>query len=158
MVDRRKPKPALMATFTMYLFRSSWGGWRGRARTRDLVFGDTVRPEGDEEVATGAEFSRPDTFLRMALCSGAMDTLHSLLLPIDSPGTETNVVPVCTSNISTFVLSAHTLAGCTHPTSAVLSDAGYFAKRVTLSLALRSSGDAGRGFRRVRAAAALVAG
>jgi len=31
----------------------------------------------------------------------------------------------------------------THPTSAVLSDAWYFAKRVTLSLALRSSGDAG---------------
>jgi hypothetical protein len=27
---------------------------------------------------------------------------------------------------------------CTHPTSAVLSDAWYFAKRVTLSLALRS--------------------
>ena len=49
------------------------------------------------------------------------------------------------------------LAG-THPTSAVLSDAGYFAKRVTLSLALRSSGDAGRGFGRVGAAAALVAG
>jgi hypothetical protein len=47
---------------------------------------------------------------------------------------------------------------CTHPTNAVLSDAGYFAKRVTLSLALRSSGDAGRGFRRVGAAAALVAG
>ena len=46
---------------------------------------------------------------------------------------------------------------CTHPTSAVLSDAVYFAKRVTLSLALRSSGDAGRGFRRVGAAAALVA-
>jgi nicotinamidase-related amidase len=36
----------------------------------------------------------------------------------------------------------------THPTRAVLSDAGYFAKRVTLSLALRSSGDAGRGFER----------
>jgi hypothetical protein len=47
---------------------------------------------------------------------------------------------------------------CTHPTSAVLSDAWYFAKRVTLSLALRSSGDAGRGFGRVGAAAALVAG
>ena len=46
---------------------------------------------------------------------------------------------------------------CTRPTSAVLSDAGYFAKRVTLSLALRSSSDAGRGFRRVGAAAALVA-
>ena len=46
----------------------------------------------------------------------------------------------------------------THPTSAVLSDGGYFAKRVTLSLALRSSGDAGRGFGRVGAAAALVAG
>jgi len=46
----------------------------------------------------------------------------------------------------------------THPTSAVLSDACYFAKRVTLSLALRSSGDAGRGFGRVGAAAALVAG
>ena len=45
----------------------------------------------------------------------------------------------------------------TRPTSAVLSDAGYFAKRVTLSLALRSSSDAGRGFRRVGAAAALVA-
>ena len=30
----------------------------------------------------------------------------------------------------------------THPTSAVLSDAWYFAKHVTLSLALRSSGDA----------------
>jgi hypothetical protein len=27
----------------------------------------------------------------------------------------------------------------THPTSAVLFDAGYFAKRVTLTLALRSS-------------------
>jgi hypothetical protein len=47
---------------------------------------------------------------------------------------------------------------CTHPTSAVLSDGRYFAKRVTLSLALRSSGDAGRGFGRVGAAAALVAG
>src|SRR6266852_8501460 len=46
---------------------------------------------------------------------------------------------------------------CTHPTSAVLSDAWYFAKHVTLSLALRSSGDAGRGFGRVGAAAALVA-
>jgi hypothetical protein len=46
----------------------------------------------------------------------------------------------------------------THPTSAVLSDARYFAKRVTLSLASRSSGDAGRGFGRVGAAAALVAG
>ena len=46
----------------------------------------------------------------------------------------------------------------THPTSAVLSDAWYFAKRVTLNLALRSSGDAGRGFGRVGAAAALVAG
>jgi hypothetical protein len=46
----------------------------------------------------------------------------------------------------------------TVPTSTVLSDAGYFAKRVTLSLALRSSGDAGRGFGRVGAAAALVAG
>jgi hypothetical protein len=37
----------------------------------------------------------------------------------------------------------------THPTSAVLSDGSYFAKRVTLSLALSSSGDAGRGFGRV---------
>jgi hypothetical protein len=46
----------------------------------------------------------------------------------------------------------------THPTSAALFDAGYFAKRVTLSVALRSSGDAGRGFGRVGAAAALVAG
>jgi hypothetical protein len=46
----------------------------------------------------------------------------------------------------------------THPTGAVLSDGRYFAKRVTLSLALRSSGDAGRGFGRVGAAAALVAG
>jgi hypothetical protein len=46
----------------------------------------------------------------------------------------------------------------TYPTSAVLSDAWYFAKRVTLSLALRSSGDAGRGFGWVGAAAALVAG
>jgi transposase len=46
----------------------------------------------------------------------------------------------------------------THPTSAVLSDAIYSVKRVTLSLALRSSGDAGRGFGRVGAAAALVAG
>lgn len=46
----------------------------------------------------------------------------------------------------------------THPTSTVLSDAWYFAKRVTLSLALRSLGDAGRGFGRVGAAAALVAG
>ncbi len=46
----------------------------------------------------------------------------------------------------------------THPTGAVLSDGGYFAKRVTLSLALRSSGDAGRGFGRVGAAAALVTG
>ena len=45
----------------------------------------------------------------------------------------------------------------THPTSAVLSY-GYFAKRVTLSLALRSSGDAGRGLGRVGAAAALVEG
>jgi hypothetical protein len=46
----------------------------------------------------------------------------------------------------------------THPTRAVLSDGWYLAKRVTLSLALRSSGDAGRGFGRVGAAAALVAG
>ena len=46
----------------------------------------------------------------------------------------------------------------THPTSAVLSDAWYLAKRVTLSLALRSSGDAGRGFGWAGAAAALVAG
>jgi len=46
----------------------------------------------------------------------------------------------------------------THPTGAVLSNGWYLAKRVTLSLALRSSGDAGRGFGRVGAAAALVAG
>jgi hypothetical protein len=46
----------------------------------------------------------------------------------------------------------------THPTSAVLPDAGYFANLVTLSLALRSSGDAGRGVGRIGAAAALVAG
>jgi len=46
----------------------------------------------------------------------------------------------------------------THPTSAVLSDVWYLAERVTLSLALRSSGDAGRGFGRVGAASALVAG
>jgi aryl-alcohol dehydrogenase-like predicted oxidoreductase len=46
----------------------------------------------------------------------------------------------------------------THPTSTVLSDAGHYAKRVTLSLALRSSGDAGRGVGWVGAAAALVAG
>jgi hypothetical protein len=46
----------------------------------------------------------------------------------------------------------------THPTSTVLSEAWYFAKRVTLNLALRSSGDAGRGFGRVGAATALVAG
>ena len=46
----------------------------------------------------------------------------------------------------------------THPTSAVLSEAWHFAKRVTLNLALRSSGDAGRSFGRVGAAAALVAG
>lgn len=48
--------------------------------------------------------------------------------------------------------------GRTHPISAVLSDGWYFAKRVTLSLALRSSSDAGRGFGRVGGAAALVAG
>ena len=36
-----------------------------------------------------------------------------------------------------------------------MSDGGYFAKRVTLSLALRSSGDAGRGLGRVGTAAAL---
>ena len=44
----------------------------------------------------------------------------------------------------------------THPTSAVLPDAGHFAKCVTLSLALRSSGDAGRGVGRIGSAAALV--
>jgi hypothetical protein len=46
----------------------------------------------------------------------------------------------------------------THPTSTVLPDAGYFAKGVTLSLAFRSSSDAGRGFGRVGAATSLVAG
>ena len=46
----------------------------------------------------------------------------------------------------------------THPMGAVLSDAVLFAKPVTLSLALRSSGDAGRGFGRVGTSAALVAG
>jgi predicted ATPase len=46
----------------------------------------------------------------------------------------------------------------TPPTSTVLPDAGFFAKRVTLSLALRSSGDAGRGFGGVGAATSLVAG
>jgi hypothetical protein len=45
----------------------------------------------------------------------------------------------------------------THPTKAALFDAGYSAKHVTLSLALRSSGDAGRGFRRDGAPAPLVA-
>ena len=49
------------------------------------------------------------------------------------------------------------LLDCTHPTSAVLSNAWYFAKHVTLSLALRLSGDAGRGVGRVAAATALVA-
>jgi hypothetical protein len=46
----------------------------------------------------------------------------------------------------------------TRPTSTALSDEGYFAKRVTLSLALRSSSDAGRGVGRVGAAATMVAG
>ncbi|WP_246175105.1 hypothetical protein [Bradyrhizobium paxllaeri] len=46
----------------------------------------------------------------------------------------------------------------THPTGAVLRDGWQFAKRVALSLALRSSGDAGRGFGWAGAAAALVAG
>jgi hypothetical protein len=36
----------------------------------------------------------------------------------------------------------------TRPTKTALFDAGYSAKRVTLSLALRSSGDAGRSFGR----------
>ena len=36
----------------------------------------------------------------------------------------------------------------TRPTKTALFDAGYSAKRVTLSLALRSSGDACRGFER----------
>ena len=46
----------------------------------------------------------------------------------------------------------------TPPMRAVLRDGWQFAKRETLSLALRSSGDAGRGFGRAGAAAALVAG
>ena len=46
----------------------------------------------------------------------------------------------------------------TRPTKTALFNAGYSAKRVTLSLALRSSGDAGRGFGRIGAAAALVTG
>ena len=45
----------------------------------------------------------------------------------------------------------------TRPTSTALSDAGYFAKGVTL-IALRSSCDAGRGIGRLGAAATLVAG
>ena len=52
------------------------------------------------------------------------------------------------------VLTPNVLLPRTHPTSAVLPDAGYFANRVTLSLA----GDAGRGVGRIGAAAALVAG
>ena len=65
------------------------------------------------------------------------------------------------------IIVAHELTQCgndqgqlvprTRPTKTALFDAGYSAKHVTLSLALRSSGDAGRGFRRGRAAAALVA-
>ena len=39
-------------------------------------------------------------------------------------------------------------ANRTRPTETALFDAGYSAKRVTLSLALRSSGDACRGFER----------
>src|SRR5713101_8000714 len=77
----------------------------GVARTRGLVFGDTVRPEGDEEIAAAGDFSPADSFLRVALADGVTATPHLLLLPIDSPGTEINVVPVCTSNISMFVLS-----------------------------------------------------
>ena len=46
----------------------------------------------------------------------------------------------------------------TRPTKTALFDAGYSAKCVTLSLALRSSGDADRGFGRVGAEAALAAG
>jgi hypothetical protein len=91
------------------------------ARTGGLVLGDTVPPETGEEIATGLEFFRADTLLRTAPSAGAADTLHSLLLPMDSPGTETNVKPVCTSNISTLVLSAHTLAGST--TSPMLTTA-----------------------------------
>ena len=91
------------------------------ARTGDLVLGDTVPPEIDEVIATGPEFFRPDMFLRAATSAGATDTLHSLLPPMSSPATETNVVSVCTSNISTLVLSAHTLAGST--TSPMLTTA-----------------------------------
>jgi hypothetical protein len=68
------------------------------------------------------------------------------------------------SPIESSLQAARALCSCnrpeghTHPTSAVLSDAWYFAKRVTLNLALRSSGDTGRGFGRVGAATALVSG
>jgi len=43
------------------------------------------------------------------------DTPHSLLLPTDPRGTETNVVSVCRSNISTPVLSPPILAGSYFP-------------------------------------------
>ena len=46
----------------------------------------------------------------------------------------------------------------THPAAAALSGTLKFVKRVTLSLALRLSGDAGRGFGRAGASSALVAG
>ena len=47
------------------------------------------------------------------------DALHSL--PTESPETETNIVPVCTSNISILVFSRHDLVGST--TSPMLTTA-----------------------------------
>lgn len=57
------------------------------------------------------EFSRPDTFLRKAPDVGAADRLHSVLRLVGAPEIETNVIPVCWSNISRLVLRAQTLAG-----------------------------------------------
>jgi hypothetical protein len=52
-------------------------------------------------------------FLRVARGVGTIEPVHSLLLLRDSPGSETNVISVCTSNISTLALSSQILAGST---------------------------------------------
>jgi hypothetical protein len=89
-----------------------------------------------------------------------LPTLLSLVLLVTLPETsvaaDTNlhaarkaaepyqISPAPTDTCSIYIQGRY--SECTRPTKTALFDAGYSAKCVTLSLALRSSGDAGRSF------------
>jgi hypothetical protein len=82
-----------------------FGTFAGVTATAVPTFGRFAMPEVDK-IASGTALVRLGEVLAAAVGAGTVGA-HSVLPLVNSPGIETNVVPVRTSNISTLVLSAH---------------------------------------------------